>query len=245
MPAGTPDVPRALEGIVRLQQSVQPPAYQSGGLSSALGANPMQQQPKPSYQQGGMIGPGGQPVAAGLAPQGAGQQKMSPQMLEMQIEQFANQRPQEVAQIGRAVQEGVQSGELNMQELNMLAQLAMAVLRNPALYPQVRQFAIQQGLATEQDIPPQFDEGLVFAIIIAARASQANMGGQNMMAGGQPNGMPMQSFANGGVVNGKTDAPVDIRAHEGEYVIPKHVVAMKGREFFDKLLEQYKEGGND
>jgi hypothetical protein len=45
----------------------------------------------------------------------------------------------------------------------------------------------------------------------------------------------------GGTVKGSTDSPVPIMAHEGEYVIPKNVVQMKGKEFFDRLVEQYKD----
>jgi len=37
------------------------------------------------------------------------------------------------------------------------------------------------------------------------------------------------------------DGSIPINAHEGEYVIPKHVVRAKGTEFFDKLLAQYSE----
>jgi hypothetical protein len=39
----------------------------------------------------------------------------------------------------------------------------------------------------------------------------------------------------------KSDGSVLINAHEGEYVIPKRVVEMKGKEFFDSLVEKYKE----
>ena len=145
-----------------------------------------------------------------------------------------------------AVMESLQTGELTQPELNQLSQLATTVLRNPAIYPQVRQFVINQGLASAQDIPEQFDEGLIFSIIVAARAANTATNGQNMMTGGSPQAavnlqQPLPSMAQGGVVNGREDKPVDIRAHEGEYVVPKRVVEMKGREFFDKLLAQYKD----
>ncbi len=39
----------------------------------------------------------------------------------------------------------------------------------------------------------------------------------------------------------KSDGSVLLNAHEGEYVIPKRVVEMKGKEFFDTLVEKYKE----
>jgi hypothetical protein len=39
----------------------------------------------------------------------------------------------------------------------------------------------------------------------------------------------------------KSDGSVLINAHEGEYVVPAHVVRMKGKEFFDSMLEKYKD----
>lgn len=229
----------------------QPPAAIPGqGLAGAT-ALPMQQpqqmpqaQRMPSYQAGGAIGPNGMPVQpAGLQPS-APQGPMNPQMVEMQIQQFASQNPQAVAQIKQAINESLMSGEMTPQELNLLVQMAMTVLRSPGMYPQMRQFAIQQGLATEQDLPPQYDQGLVIAVLIAAQAAQSATGGQDMMAGGTPamaGNMPIQSLKNGGRVESGGSEPVVIEAHTGEYVIPKHVVDMKGREFFDRMLEQYKD----
>ena len=88
---------------------------------------------------------------------------------------------------------------------------------------------------------------VVIAILIAARAAQADVGGQNLMAGGTPamaGPAPIQSMKDGGRVRGEDSKPVMIEAHTGEYVIPKHVVDMKGREFFDRMLEQYSEKAN-
>lgn len=210
-----------------------------------------------SYEAGGMIGQGGEPMSAGLTPQGQQQQgAMPPQMLEMQINQFATQHPQQVAQIRAAVMKMMQTGELTQQELNMIVQLATVAAQNPDMYPYVRKFAIQNGIATEQDLSPQYDQGLVFVLLLVARAIQADLGGQNMMQGGSPamaggpaitssqvssGGIP--SMASGGMTptSKKSDGSVLINAHEGEFVIPKHVVAMKGKEFFDNLIEKYRE----
>lgn len=181
--------------------------------------------------------------SAGVQPQANTQAPIPPQMVEMQIQDLASRNPQALAQIKQAVDQAMMSGELTQQELDMMVQLATTVLRNPALYPQIRQFAIQQGLATEQDLSPTYDQGLVIAILIAARAARADVGGQDMMAAqspGQPLAQPpMQSMKDGGPVGGGASAPVPIQAHTGEYVIPKHVVDMKGREFFDRMLAQY------
>jgi len=231
-----------------------PPA---AGLSGGMGG---QQTFVPSYEAGGMIGMGGMPepmgmpgagmpqggTGVGLAEQGQMPQGgMTPQMLEMQVNQFATQHPQQVAQIRAAIMEVMQTGELTQQELNTIVQLATVAAQNPEMYPYVRNFAIQQGIATEQDLPQQYDQGLVFVLLLAARAIQQDVGGQNMMQGGSPamaGGQPISSMARGGMTpdSKKSDGSVLINAHEGEYVIPANVVKMKGKEFFDSLVEKYK-----
>jgi hypothetical protein len=251
-------VPTALPPILQglMSAAPQPPVMApgrglAGGMPSLAGAMAPQQAgfgQVPSYQMGGAIGPGGQPMRPAGVQQTAPQGPMDPNMVEMQIQQFASQNPQALAQIKQAIDEAIMTGELTQQELNTMVQLATTVLRNPALYPQIRQFAIQQGIATEQDLSPEYDQGLIIAILIAARAAQANVGGQNMMAGGTPamaGAAPIQSMKDGGRVRGEASEPVVIEAHTGEYVIPKHVVDMKGREFFDRMLEQYAEKGRN
>jgi hypothetical protein len=254
-----PAVPSILQGLMTAPPV--PPASRPGtGLAGAMSATrrmpPVEQTPYaqlPSYQMGGAVGPGGMPQrppgmqaqpVAGLQQQANPQEPLSPQMIEMQIQDVATRNPQVLAQIRQAINEAIMSGELTQQELNMMVQLATTAMRNPALYPQIRQFAIQQGIATEQDLSPTYDQGLIIAILAAAQAAQADVGGQNMMAGGTPamaGAAPIQSMKDGGRVKGNASEPVVIEAHTGEYVIPKHVVDMKGREFFDRMLEQYAE----
>ena len=128
----------------------------------------------------------------------------------------------------------------------MTIQLATVAAQNPEMYPNVRRFAIQQGISTEQDLPQQYDQGLVFVLLLAARAVQADLGGQNMMQGDSPamaGGQPIPSMAKGGMTpdSKKSDGSVLINAHEGEYVVPANVVKMKGKEFFDNLVEKYRE----
>jgi hypothetical protein len=266
------DLPPALASILSMGSSAAPSAPMGGNARAGLASGMMGQQSFiPSYQAGGMIGEGGMPDQAGmgmgmgaapsgnvgLTPQGQPQGgAMSPQMMEMQINQFATQRPQELAQIKQAIMQVMQTGELTQQELNMIVQLATVAAQNPEMYSYVRNFAIQQGIATEQDLPPEYDQGLVFVLLLAARAIQADVGGQNMMQGGSPAmaGGPeiaasqvtsgaIPSMARGGMTpdSKKADGSVLINAHEGEYVIPKRVVEMKGKEFFDSLVEKYKD----
>lgn len=203
------------------------------------------------YAQGGMVGPGGMPMPmqqpmpmqAGLAPPGQmqppamGQMQEGPisyQEIEQQLNQLAAQHPQEVAQISQVVQEALATGQLTAESLNMMVQLATVAAQNPEMYPQMRNFAIQQGIADEQDMPPQYDQGLVFSILLVGKALQ---GGQSMP------GQPIFSMAQGGKVpqSGRNDGSVTINAHEGEYVIPSNVVKMKGKEFFDNLVEKYRD----
>jgi hypothetical protein len=252
------DLPAPLASILSLGTSApNAPAQQSRGAGLSSGMTGPQTF-APSYEVGGMIGPGGmpEPMSAGLAPQGQmgqqggmqmGQQgSMTPQMMEMQVNQFATQHPQELAQIKQSITQALQSGEMSQQELNMITQLAAVAAQNPEMYPYVRNFAIQQGIATEQDLPAQYDQGLVFVLMLATRAVQEDMGGQDMVQGGSPamaGGQPIPSMAKGGMTpdSKKADGSVLINAHEGEYVIPKRVVEMKGKEFFDNLVEKYRE----
>jgi hypothetical protein len=190
-----------------------------------------------------MIGPGGMPMPT----PGEAAPPLDPSQRDQAITQGLNQNPQIVQEIQAALMEGLQTGEITPQELNMVVQLTQLAAQNPDMYPYVRRFAIQQGIASEDDLPLQYDEGLLVAMLTVAKAAQQMIqGGQNMMAGEAPmmgaqQQMPMASMKEGGTVQGKADAPVPIMAHEGEYVVPKNVVQMKGREFFDRLVEQYKD----
>ena len=227
------DLPPAIASILNMgSQAPITPNMPQAGLSSAMLP---QQGFIPSYQQGGLVAPTGAPqqMPADMAPaQGVGVSQnmqpsapIDPQMLEMQLNQFVRQNPQQMQQIQQVIMEEVQSGELTADELNMMIQLATVAAQNPQMYPNVRRFAIQQGIATEQDLPMEYDQGLVFVLLLAARAVQ------NMTGGGQQ----IQSMKMGGKVSGDGGA-VLINAHAGEYVIPKQVVEKKGTEFFDKMI---------
>ena len=107
---------------------------------------------QPSYEEGGMIGPGGMPVRpAGVQPQGG--QQMNPQMVDMQVNDMLSKNPEVVARVRAAIEAGIQSGEVTQQEINMAVQLAQVALQNPQMYPQLREFAIQRGLAGPDDLP--------------------------------------------------------------------------------------------
>jgi len=194
-----------------------------------------------TYQQGGMVQPGGPQQVAGLMPQGGpGQQPVSMQQMEAEMQRLMQTAPQEILKIKAGIEQLIQAGELTLQELNMAVQLATAAAQNPQLYPQLRQFALQQGLGDEEDIPLEYDQGLVFTLILAGKALQMQ-GGQPQ--GGQPvpqsDSQPPQAamrMGGGPLKSGNTDGSVAINAHEGEYIIPANVVLAKGTDFFDKMI---------
>lgn len=275
------DLPAGLQSLI----GGQPPMINEAALQTiptgTVAANPqfpaLDFRMQPTYAQGGMVGMNGQPDMTGAAGMktGTGGGRMSQAVMEQQINDMMRKNPQMVQRIQNAIMAGLQSGELTQQELNMAVQLATVAVQNPDMYPYVRNFAIQQGLADEQTLSPQYDEGLLFVILLAARIAQQSMGGQNMIQGGSPamaGGQPQMAMAGGGHVGdamaqqhnaqartlvahagdgtqgGKVVGPghdtsdnITIAVSPGEYVIPAKVVKMKGKEFFDSLLDKYKD----
>ena len=245
------DLPPAIQSLIDM-----PAAGVASGAIRPIQTGTVAQDPnfpaldfrmQPTYQEGGMVGPGGMPMRpAGVQPQ---QGATNPQMLEMQVNEIMSKNPEAVARIRAGIEAGIQSGELDANELNTIIQLAKTVMQNPEMYPQIRQMAISRGIATEADLPAQFDEGLVIAIIAAGKSMEADVqieGGQAPMP--QP---PVQEMEFGGMVNGpshdqggvrvKMKGGGEIEVEGGEYVIPKDVVKKKGTDFFDKMLQAEKD----
>ena len=247
------DLPPSIQSLME-----PPPAGVASGSIGTIPTGTVGQDPnfpvldfrmQPTYQEGGMVGPGGMPVRpAGIQPQGA--PMMNAQMMDMQVNEMLAQNPEVVARIRAGIEAGIQSGEVNPEELNMIIQLAKTVMQNPEMYPQIRQMAIQRGIATEADLPQQYDEGMLIAIIAAAKSMEADVqfeGGAQPM----PQQAPVQEMEFGGMVYGPSHDQGGVRVQMkgggeievegGEYVIPKDIVKAKGTEFFDKMLASYKE----
>lgn len=234
MPLGSAPVMAGSTLNIRAPQ--MPPAYADGGMvPPAPPAAPPTTQPGLAPQQPGMMPSGG----------AAPNQRMTLQQLQQEAQKFAQANPQAVQAIREALMEGVQTGDVTPQQITMIVQMAVAVAQNPELYPRLRQMAVQQGLADEEDLPMQYDQGLIFALIVAGTAMQ-QPGGQAMATPQAPapqGATPM--MADGGHIamtrsptgdnTGRAD-DIPIRVSGGEYVIPKHVVERKGTEFFDKLI---------
>jgi hypothetical protein len=208
------------------------------------------------YADGGAVGPNGMPVLGapqipgGMAPPAAPaapEKQLDPQQVQAELKKFIAQRPDQVRQIQEVIQQALTSGELSMQELNLAIQLAVAAAQNPAMYPKLRQLAIQKGLGGEEDIPQQYDQSMVFSLILAGQAMQA--GGAGVQQGMEPTNPqgPAQRLKDGGGVLPRNNNPRDDKAEGrrddikiavsgGEYVIPAHIVAQKGTDFFDKMI---------
>ena len=224
------------------------PNYARGGMVGKDGL--------PRYAVGGMVGDMGAPVPEGMPQQGMPQQQLplgaqpggDIALSGQDAHSFAQTHPEAVQQIAAELQQMIQAGELTPQQLQMGAKLAETAMNDPSTYPQIRKYAIQQGIVSPEDMPEQYDEAVLFLIVLGADAIQG-------MQQGQPMGMDqMQNYAEGGLVtpgsDGSSGGPVvgpgtgtsddvPIRVSTGEYVIPAHVVEMKGREFFDKMIENY------
>lgn len=266
-PTTSLDLPQSLQGLLGTgspqlavnegaiaQQAQQ--LSQTGTIASNAQYPALDFRLQPTYAEGGMVGDNGMPVRpTGMA--SPNQPRMSPQMIEMQLQEFMRKQPQQVQQIANALTAGIQSGEITPDQLNMAGQLAMTALQNPDMYKYVRQFAIQQGLAEESDLSPEYDQGLIFVVLLAVRVAQQTLGMGGMGGMGTETGMaqqPMMSMAQGGYVTtgdhaaagGKVVGPgtgtsdsIPIRVSAGEYVIPAHIVKAKGKDFFDALLKKY------
>ena len=214
--------------------------FADGGMVGLTGPMYSDQNQSPSslaqmgFANGGAVGMG--------IPSGS----MGPEQMQSQVAQMVrNPKFQQVVQgmVGAAMQ----SGELTPDELVMAGRIAEASMHNPSMYPKLRQFALQNGMAP---LPDAFDPKVIMTIMAAAQLMGRTQPGQvpptdvaNMQ---NPTGAANGGFLKGpgtgrsdsiGTVEQDTGKPVKVA--NGEYVIPSHIVAAKGKDFFDKMLRQY------
>lgn len=230
---GAPTGGQSFAGAVGPSQGVQVPV-QGAGLAGAASKALQTFNFRRNYAEGGLVG----------APQPQGAPAVPGMQLQQTAQQVMQANPQVVQQMQQAIMQAVQSGAITVEQLQMAVQLARAAAQNPELYPRLRELAIQSGLAQEDELPPQYDQGIVFAILLAGEAAQQAMQGGQQAAPGPTRG----NYAEGGAIppgkspsgdkSGKAD-DIKINVSGGEYVIPKHVVLAKGTDFFDKMIESY------
>lgn len=245
----TLDLPPELQQLMQMDSTMGHPAEK---MEPVPQPNPTM----PNYAAGGLVGPGGNPVPQGMPMSGmalGAQPQPDETPITMQdVDMFMESNPQAVQQMAGELQMMVETGEVSPQQLAMGANLAIAALNDPSTYPQLRQFAIQQGLVEAEDMPEQMDEAALFTIILAAKSIGADTSMQQQKMDQGPANMKDGGIvtagsngSGGGTVAGAgtgTSDSVPINVSAGEYVIPAHVVEMKGREFFDKMLENYNPG---
>jgi len=266
------DLPASIQQLLTMpspsiaEGTVQPLGTGVTGSNPQYAALDFRMQPT-RYEMGGQLPPAGINPAMG-APTGP----MNSQMVDMQVNEMMNKNPELVARVRAALEAGIQSGAIDQQELNMAVQLAQVVLQNPEMYPQMRQFAIQRGIVEPNDLPVEYDQGLVMELLIAAKAMKADVQIEGVQMNMNPEGqqpmtqpMPMQQqpmqqpqvqeMEFGGLLVGpshdqggirvKMAGGGEIEAEGGEYVIPKSLVAEKGTAFFDDMLEKHKRKSYD
>jgi hypothetical protein len=222
--------------------------YSMGGQGSGMGGrNPNMAMSTPqqfkyarsgniqSFEEGGMFGSSGEVLRPGdgmMAASGpelgaASTEELSSESIEEEARNFVQQHPEEVQKIQEVIALAMQTGELTSQELNTAVQLAKTALAAPETYPQIRQYAIKNGLGTEQDIPPTMDQGLLYVLVVVGKSMQNGAPPQNKSA--------IPEYSDGGLTGDKEHIA---KLHPGEYVIPKDVLTYHGKKHFDKLVEQ-------
>lgn len=210
-----------------------------------------------SFAAGGMMGADGSAIRPGVPVQNTASRDeplmgadepmpMDGTQIDQEAQRFVQANPQAVQQVRAVIMHAIQSGELTYDELNMAVQLAKTALANPASYPQLRQFAIKNGLGTEQDLPQTIDRGLLFTLLLVGKTLQAaggtpGQGGStptqgNMVAPqGQSKGGLLPEYDDGGTTGDKKHLAI---MHPREYVATETAVMYHGKKTYDKLEEQ-------
>lgn len=223
----------------------------SGSFGSGIGG---------SFADGGMIQPGltrrfadgGPLLAMGYAQGGPVQMGPTPGSTSVtaQVNRILRD-PRLKQEIAARAQALMDSGELTTDEVQIMARVAEAAMYNQQLYPQLRQFVAEQGMTP---LPAAYDPATIVKIMAIARVLQevqpATPPGQvppvEQAQVSPPPGMKQGGLINGpgtgrsdsiGTINRSSGEPVSVA--NNEYIIPEHVVRIKGREFFDKLLARY------
>lgn len=252
------NVPPALTGLLNMSTIMTP--------TNSMSASTETVDPLNSYQLGGMVGPGGTPIRPnipglpGLSGPSQSQGGLGPQQMELEARRFVQQNPQQVAEIREAIQEALADGDITMDQVQILTNMAKVALQNPEMYPALKQNIVARGILEEDELPPEYDQGTLFILLLIGQIMQApaQPGVQQAAGGVTPpaapgSAQPMMSMKKGGPIPMKSEMEdeggdmeddseggVVIRAHEGEYVIPAEIVRAKGTEFFDKLIQSYK-----
>lgn len=247
----------ALSGLLNMGTMLSPPTPTAPTDNSPMSSDRMSVVPTNSYQLGGMVGPGGTPIRPnipgmpGLSGPSVSSGGMGPQQMELEARRFVQQNPQQVAEIRTAIEEALAEGDITMDQVQLLTNMAKVALQNPEMYIPLKQNIVARGILEDDELPPEFDQGTLFVLLLIGQIMQSPAQPEMQVAGGvappaapggDQMGQPIPSMEKGGPLPAKSnnsDGSVIIKAHENEYVIPAKVVRAKGTEFFDKLLQNY------
>ena len=201
---------------------------------------------KPSYEMGGQVGAGGVPMRPpSTMTSGAALLSNSGQPNGNNIgsvQDSVAQNPMAAQQIRQQIEQGIQSGDITPQEMNMFVSMAQMSMQNPNMYPQLRQNLLGQGLP-EDALPPQFEQAEGILTVIATMGSAMQSAPQGSGAPSAAMQPPQASYEQGGALpteSKNADGSIPITAHEGEYVATKEALAYHGRKTYEKLEEQAK-----
>lgn len=221
------------------------PSFAEGGLMTEQGTAVRPGQPMP------------QPMPQGNKPNvplgAAAPKAMDNTEVEANLNHLSR-NPEAMDKIRAAMVQAVNSGEVTPDELNMIVQLAKVAVGNPQSWPQIRQFAIQNGLATDAELPREYDQGLVYTLLAVGKALQQKPGNTPPAQGAVPGDVTAQQppsatqqpqpgniphYDKGGPTGDKAHLAV---VHKNEYVIPEDALLFHGKKTFDNLIAKAREG---
>jgi len=112
--------------------------------------------------------------------------------------------PNQLAMLTQSLRESIGELELTAGQLASLIELFEYVSQNPGEYPAIREKLIRDGIADEEDLPPEYDPeflGAALAVLNELKLSLAEGAQAPMMAGPPVEGMQPAMMADGGLAD--------------------------------------------
>ena len=100
--------------------------------------------------------------------------------MNQEILRAIQSNPEAMQSMSMAVQEIMQDDDITPENIDEVIRMFEFVLENPDTYPEFRQSAIESGAMDEEDLPPQFDAGLLTIGLMALKVVQQQMQEGNM-----------------------------------------------------------------
>lgn len=106
--------------------------------------------------------------------------------MNQEILSLIKSNPQANQAVGQAVQQLLQDPDVTPDGVNQMVRMLDFVVQNPDSYPDFRKTAIDSGIIDDEDLPEQFDAGVLTIILIALKVvqQQMNEGGPGFARGG-------------------------------------------------------------